>query len=509
MSAPLLVLAILGSLFVAQASVPLAAAELRAGTAVVDVTDPRAERVHDPSMAKVLLFEQAGKRGVLVTIDAVAIGGIGPIGDGFLAELRARLARDHAIPPDGVIVNASHCHAAVCADVADRVVAAVAEAKRNMVPVKAGTGTASETRISENRRVELVDGSQADMRRAYSMPADEAIAAVAPIDPQVGLLELDRLDGSTLAVVYLFACHPIMNPPRRGTSADFPAVASRVVEEALGGDAVAFFVQGCGGDINPVRYKEVDRPADAEPLGSMLGGTVLAGLARIETTADAPLLVASDLVRLPRGTDYEARIERLEAERAALVEGLAPTNIAFEQFLPALVAQAVFPGDPGRSRQRSLHERALAADGPDDSAEHDRLLEAEVAAYRRNIDALERITRLNVNLALLKSHLARRDAADGAPLDAEIGGLRVGDFRLVTFPGELVSGVGLDVKRAAGHPTAFVAGYTNGYLHYLPTVRQRANTGYAQEDCDCLVAPEWEEVFRDGAARMFLKLGTE
>ncbi|MEI8367165.1 MAG: hypothetical protein WCJ31_01945 [Planctomycetia bacterium] len=509
MSARCVSLALLVSVALATPCAPLAAAELRAGTAVVDVTDPGAEKVHDPSMAKVLLLEQEGRRGVLITIDAVAIGGIGPIGDRFLVDLRSRLAREHSIPPEGVIVNASHCHAAVCADVADRVVAAVAEAKQRLVPVKAGAGTASEARISENRRVDLVDGSQADMRRAYSMPADDAIAAVAPIDPQVGLLELDRLDGSPLAVVYLFACHPIMNPPRRGTSADFPAVASRVVEEALGEGAVAFFVQGCGGDINPVRYKEVDRPADAEPLGSMLGGTVLTGLARIETSADAPLLIASELVQLPRGTDYEARIERLEAERTALVEGLSPTNISFEQFLPALVTQAVFPGDPGRSRQRTLHERAFAADGPDETAEHDRLLAAEVAAYRNNIDAMERITRLNVNLALLKSHLARRDAAAGTPLDAEIGGLRVGDFRLVTFPGELVSGVGLDVKQAAGHPTAFVAGYTNGYLHYLPTARQRANTGYAQEDCDCLVAPEWEEVFRDAAARMFLTLGAE
>ena len=509
MIARLLSLSILASIVAAVAAAPLAAAELRAGTAVVDVTDPGAEKVHDPALAKVLLLEQEGRRGVLVTIDVVAIGGIGPIGDQFLTELRERLAREHSIPPEAVIVNASHCHAAVCADVADRVVAAVAEAKQRLVAVKAGTGTAIEKRISENRRVDLVDGSQADMRRAYSMPADDAIDATAPIDPQVGLLELDRLDGSPLAVVYLFACHPIMNPPRRGTSADFPAVASRVVEEAIGGGAVAFFVQGCGGDINPVRYKEVDRPADAEPLGSMLGGTVLAGLARIETTADAPLLLASELVHLPRGTDYEARIDRLEAERAALVAGLTPTNISFEQFLPSLVAQAVFPGDPGRSRQRTLHERGLAADGADETAEHDRLLAAEVAAYRNNIDAMERITRLNVNLELLKSHLARRDAAAGAPLGAEIGGLRVGDFRLVTFPGELVSGVGLDVKQAAGHPTAFVAGYTNGYLHYLPTARQRANTGYAQEDCDCLVAPEWEEVFRNGAARMFSRLGAE
>jgi len=46
-----------------------------------------------------------------------------------------------------------------------------------------------------------------------------------------------------------------------------------MIEEAHGG-AMAFFVQGCGGDINPVRYKEVSRPADAEPLGTMLGASV-------------------------------------------------------------------------------------------------------------------------------------------------------------------------------------------------------------------------------------------
>ena len=140
MSARCVSLALLVSVALATPCAPLAAAELRAGTAVVDVTDPGAEKVHDPSMAKVLLLEQEGRRGVLITIDAVAIGGIGPIGDRFLADLRSRLAREHAIPPEGVIVNASHCHAAVCADVADRVVAAVAAAKQGHGAGEGGHG---------------------------------------------------------------------------------------------------------------------------------------------------------------------------------------------------------------------------------------------------------------------------------------------------------------------------------------------------------------------------------
>ena len=67
-----------------------------------------------------------------------------------------------------------------------------------------------------------------------------------------------HLDGRPLAVVYNFACHPIMNPPSKGNSADYPGYASQVIETALGDGTTALFVQGCGGDVNPVRYKEVN-----------------------------------------------------------------------------------------------------------------------------------------------------------------------------------------------------------------------------------------------------------
>jgi len=70
------------------------------------------------------------------------------------------------------------------------------------------------------------------------------LPAVRPIDPQIGLLRLDRMDGSILAVLDNFACHPIMNPPSKGSSADFPGFASRPIEESLGGEAMAFFIQG-------------------------------------------------------------------------------------------------------------------------------------------------------------------------------------------------------------------------------------------------------------------------
>ena len=115
--------------------------------------------------------------------------------------------------------------------------------------------------------------------------------------------------------------------------------------------------------------------------------------------------------------------------------------------------------------------------------------------YLSNIEIMERLTRLNANLALLKMHLKQTQAAGEKTLDAEVCGLRVGDFKLVTFPGEVTVQVGLNIKKAAGDVNAHVSGYTNGYIWYTPTVEQRINPGYAQEDCDTLVAPEWQKIF--------------
>jgi hypothetical protein len=210
----------------------------------------------------------------------------------------------------------------------------------------------SERRISENRRLLMKDGTQIDMRRAYSMPRDEDVASIGPIDPQIGLLRLDRADGTPFAVVYHFACHPIMNPPSKGNSADYPGFASKVIEEATG--AMAFFVQGCGGDINPVHYKEVSRPANAEPLGAMLGASVLAAIRRFEPQNDATLKISREVIAVPRAADFEKRISNIESEQKALLAALRPTNINFKTFLPLLMQHKLWPETPSHYAQGYL-----------------------------------------------------------------------------------------------------------------------------------------------------------
>lgn len=481
---------------------PAEAAGIRAGAAKVDISD-RQVPMNDPLYAKALVLKSDDTTAVLITIDAVAIGQLGRIKNDFLGNVRRQLQAELGIAPASVLINASHCHGVVCADVEPRTIQAVHEAWKQMVPVRVGAGEGREQRISENRRLKLKDGRETDVRRAYAMPADEDVVGMGPIDPQIGLLRIDRLDGRPLAAVYNFACHPIEGVPSGASSGDLTGFASRVIEDGLGHGATAVFLQGAAGDINPVAYKNVHAPRDAERLGNLLGLSALRALRAIQTKDQGPLRIVNHSLALPRGADLVRRMAAIQAEQAKLVQSLRGTTLDLATFIPLYVQYKLAGDFPSDRAPRYLAEKAL---GRQDLAKLDAQNRADLEAYVRNVRTMEQLTRLQANLGLLKMHQAQNEAAGSPTIDVELAGLRVGDFRLVTFPGELTVDVGLGIKKAAPHPFTFVAGYTNGYIYYAPTVRGRNNTGYAQEDCDCLLAPEWQKLFEDRVRAMLKDL---
>ncbi len=477
------------------------AGQFFAGVAKVEITNKTAIPVSDPLFVKALVLKSDTATAVLITVDAVAIGEIGHIGNDYLAKVRARLQKELKIAHESVVVNASHCHGIVCADVDEKTFQAVKAATDNMVPVKVGVGVGSEDRVSENRRLKLKNGKEADVRHAYSLPADEEVASVGPIDPQIGILRVDRTDGRTLAVVYNFACHPIMGVPNGGNTADITGFASRVIEENLSEGTIAMFVQGCGGDINPVRYKDTHQPRSAEPLGNMLGLSTLQAVRKIKC-ADGSLKILNEKLKLPRA-DHAERIESLLAEQMRLVKSLKGTTLNLKTFLELTAKYNRSTEFPSDSSFRYFSEKDR---GRNDLVKLDEANRKNIQTYTDNIYTTEKLTRVQTNLALLQKHQATNLAAARKPIEVEVAALRVGDFVLVTFPGELTVEIGLNVKKTSPHKPTFVAGYTNGYIYYTPTAKQMQNVGGAQEDSDCLLAPEWEQLFYDKVAAVLKKL---
>ncbi|TWU21697.1 Neutral/alkaline non-lysosomal ceramidase [Novipirellula galeiformis] len=496
----LLFAAIIGS--VGLASSPGHAASLRAGVAKVDITNREAGPVNDPLYVKALVLKSDTTTAVLVTVDAVAIGEIGHIKNDYLPKVRSQLEKELGIAPSQVLVNASHCHGVVCADVDARTVQAVKKAAENLVPVKIGAGEGHEDRIMENRRLKLKSGKEADVRHAYALPPDEQVAEVGPVDPQIGLLRLDRLDGSTLAVVYNFACHPIQGVPSGGNTADIIGFASKVIEENLSDDTLALFLQGCGGDINPVMYKDVENARSAEPLGNLLGLSALQGLRKIECREDARFELVSETLTLPRG-DRTERIFQLEAEQQRLLNSLGGTSLNLKTFLPLVVKYNLSGEFPSYYSHRYLLDEKL---GRNDLSRLDAENRRNMNAYINNIHTMEELTRVNTNLALLRKHQQSLVDSGKRTIDVELAAVRIGDFVLTTFPGELTVRIGLNIKERSPHPHTFVAGYTNGYIYYAPTAEQLANVGGAQEDSDCILDPQWQQLYEVKVAEMLGKL---
>ena len=145
----------------------LSGISIMAGVAKVDITHTQTERLDDPLYAnidasnvndrlyvKALVLKQRDNMLVFITVDAVAIAEIGTIRDSYLEQVRNELQASLNIKPDSVLINASHCHGIVCADVAERTIQAVTIAFQNMVYVNVGVGCGYEDRIMENRRIQ-------------------------------------------------------------------------------------------------------------------------------------------------------------------------------------------------------------------------------------------------------------------------------------------------------------------------------------------------------------------
>ena len=482
------------------------AGRLRAGVAKSNITtDAKGVRVNDPLFAKALVLDDGKTKLAIIAMDVTAIGGIGEVGDDFLPKLRGRIQNELKIDAHNVLVNASHTHPPgrmLCDgdEQVKRTFDAVKRAAQNMTAVKAGSGVGHEDRIMMNRTLRLKNGKRWTIRHGNPCPPDEEVATVGPTDPEIGIIRIDRADGRPFAVVYNFACHPYVGVPRGGVTADYPGFASKVIEDNLGDAAMALFLQGAAGDITEILYKDVNRPRDSEPLGTMLGLSTLNALKSIQTK-DAKLGVVSETLKLPRKTDFDERIESLLREQAALLRSLRGTSLNIKTFMPLYIKQAFAPENPSYYSYRYLQAEKT---GSDELSAIDAQNRGHMQKYLRNIRAMEKLARIQDKIATLKKHQATNGKAGVPTVSTEVQGIKIGDCVLITSPAEVLVEVGLNVKKASPYEHTFMAAFSNGYIHYGPPAADYDKGGY--EVTECLLAPEWQRIYEKKAGEVIRRL---
>ena len=257
-----------GLLSLSLIAAPLATAGLEAGASQVDITPPPGlemygfynritEHKHatgtlDPLYARVLVLQAADHRLALVTLDLGRT-----FNEAWLQRLRDAAKAESGV--DALIVTASHTHSGP--NILDiypdnrppeweeaaltRISGAIHDLSQHLEAARIGTGFGNAS-ISYNRRKVDPEGH---VTMFWTNPEK---VPNGPVDSTVGVIRVDRGDGSPIAILVNYACHPTVLRLRQ------PAVFLRLHRpDGLDGglrlrrEAGLLLPQGAAGDINP------------------------------------------------------------------------------------------------------------------------------------------------------------------------------------------------------------------------------------------------------------------
>lgn len=235
------------------------AAGIRAGVAQVDITPPigghtagysgaqPTDGVHDPLSARILVLKSEK------TTIAMAVCDLCVFNSAWLHEQMPALGIDRLL-----LMN-THTHAGPKMDEKDfpssetpwsktverRVLDAIKQAKKDLFDASF-LASEGNLQLGYNRLVRHGDHAVTHFENPDHIP-------YGPVDPSVGVIRITDPESNVRAVLVNYACHPVILGPRnRKLSADYPGVVRQRVEEKIGENAMCVFIQGGGGDINPL-----------------------------------------------------------------------------------------------------------------------------------------------------------------------------------------------------------------------------------------------------------------
>jgi neutral ceramidase len=164
----------------------------------------------------------------------------------------------------------------------------IAEARKNLEPARLGIGWGF-SQANINRRAIDVDGK-----------ASLGLNPDGPTDRRIGLIRLEKKDGTPMAIIANYAIHGTVLGAQPEISGDVQGIVSEYVQQKTGVPLV--FINGAAGNLAPI-YSVYDSP-EAGHLGQfrvLLGDKILNANKKILSTTDSVKLFSSELtVETPR-----------------------------------------------------------------------------------------------------------------------------------------------------------------------------------------------------------------
>lgn len=260
-------------------------AQLLAGTSRINITPKTGEPIHDSVYARSLVLQAGATRLAFVSVDLAV----------FTSERVVRTCKEqYGITQ--LMLCSSHNHSEpqpggkrsfqqgnpYTAFYEDQIIKAVGDACRHLFPARIGGGHCSFPQLGFNRLIIREDGHARESwfsDAQYTCENPERIP-FGPVDPEVGVIRIDDMQGQPKAIIMNYACHADIVCFNYAVSADYPGVACRKVEEAFDNKVTCLFVQGAGGNIESLqissRRKGPDDPFQTDYAPMVRTGEILA-----------------------------------------------------------------------------------------------------------------------------------------------------------------------------------------------------------------------------------------
>jgi Neutral/alkaline non-lysosomal ceramidase, N-terminal len=315
---------------------------LRAGIAKIDITPDYpvmlygyasrktlSEGVHDPLSARAVVFENSGRKIVLISSD------LGSYGEEVFPAIQKSILDKFKLKESELFLSTIHSHSSPVLSLNketgdpnnikytemlnQKLLTVVEEAFKNLKPVNTGIGKGFSP-VGSNRRETKPDGSITLGRNPYG-----------PTDKEVLVMKIGTPEGKPVGAIVDYATHSTsLGPGNMLISGDVLGLSEQFVERILGDGFVAPFFAGASGNIDP--WYRILPEFNSEPgwipepvlLGTLLGEEVVHVFRSIkEIYQDGEINNSFTTIECPRRKMMENNDKPPEAGRKTTV----PVNI--------------------------------------------------------------------------------------------------------------------------------------------------------------------------------------
>lgn len=443
----LLLLSALWSSTFCQAADPAPTRGLRAGAATSNITPPLGEKivggfvpfpsenVHDELHARCLVLDDGRTQLAFVVCDNVGIA------REILDAARKYIAAETRLPPENVLMCATHTHSATgargtnamahdaeitgyAAFLARRIGDVVRLALNNLQPARIAWGSVNEPAPLNNRRWFVTDpdlrrnpfGGVDQVRMNPPAGSPELVRPAGPVDPEISFISVRTPDNKPLALLANYSLHYVGGVYKADISADYFAIFAQRIGELLHADPrgprfVGIMTNGTSGDVNNVNFRE--KATRREPYEKM---------------TEVAELIAQRVAAAEKSVNYHDQVT-LGASTRELKLNVRQPDAELTKYIDKITAQ------------------------PEDAPKH---------------HPLEKIY----------ADRARTLGQGPEEVSVMLQAFRIGELGIAAIPFEVFTEIGLEIKEKSPFADTFTISLANGSYGYLPTPAQHQLGGY-------------------------------